>query len=145
MVVFEKRLHARPILPPKVMHTPFFVAPGFEFLNLLNIQGLPPFLGINLPYYEDLVKVFYTNVNITPLGHLAIEICGRMIHIKKMDWMNIAHLRCDGLKLTPGTIPEEVNFDRALTLSSMIREDLQGQNVRNDSSLKMNDRLLHYT
>ena len=123
------------------MHTPFFAAPGFEFQNFLNWQGLQPFLGINLPYYEDLVRVFYTNAKITPVGDLAIEICGRMIHIKEMDWMTIAHLRYDGLKLTPGTIPEELNFDRALTLSSMIREDVEGENVRNVGSLKMNDRL----
>jgi len=59
--------------------------------------------------------------------------------------MNIANLRYDSVKLTLGTILEEVNFDRALALSSMIREDIQGQNVRNVGSLKMNDRLLHYT
>jgi len=62
-----------------------------------------------------------------------------------MDWKNIAHLRYEGLKLTLGTIPEEVNFDRALALPSMIREDVEGKNVRNVSSLKMNDRILHYT
>ena len=59
--------------------------------------------------------------------------------------MNIANLRYDGVKLTPMTIPEKVNFDRALALSSMIREDVQGQNIRNADSLKMNDQLLHYT
>jgi len=111
----------------------------YQSSHALNLQ---PFLGINLSYYENLVRVFYTNVKITLLGHLAIEICGRMIHITEMDWMNIAHLRYDSLKLTHGTILEEVNFDRAVTLSSMIREDVQGQNV---SSPKMNDRLLHYT
>ena len=62
-----------------------------------------------------------------------------------MDWMNIADLRYGGVKLTPGTIPEECNFDQALALSSMLREDVQGQNVRNVGSLKMNDHLLHYT
>ena len=145
MVVFEKNFHARAVLPPKVMHIPFFAGPGFEFQNLLNWQGLQPFLGINLPYYEDLVRVFYTNAKFTPASHLAIEICGKMIHIKEVDWMTIAHLQYDGLKLTPGTIPEEVNFDRALALSTMIREDVEGQNLKNVGSLKMNDRLLHYT
>jgi len=100
---------------------------------------------MKLPYYEELVRVFYINVKITPIGHLAIEICGRRIHINQSDWMNIANLRDDDVKLTPGTIPEEVNFDRALALLSMIREDVQGQNVRNVSSLEMNDQLLHYT
>jgi len=139
IVVFEKNFHARAVLPPKVMHTPFFAGPGFEFQNLLDGQGLQPFLRINLQYYEDLVRVFYTNAKITPLGHLVIEICGRMIHIKEMDWMTIAHLQYDSLKLTPGTIPEEVNFDQALALSTMICEDVQGENLKNVGSLKMND------
>ena len=47
MVVFEKNFHARAVLPPKVMHTPFFSGPGFEFQDLLNWQGLQHFLGIN--------------------------------------------------------------------------------------------------
>ena len=54
--------------------------------------------------------------------------------------MTIAHLQYDGLKLTPGTIPEELNFDRGLALSSMIREDVEGENLKNVGSLKMNDR-----
>ncbi|ESW13068.1 hypothetical protein PHAVU_008G165300 [Phaseolus vulgaris] len=145
MVVFEKNFHARAVLLQKVMYTPFFAGPGFEFQNLLNWQGLQPFLGINLPYYEDLVRVFYPNAKITPVGHLAIEICGKIIHIKEIDWMTIAHLQYDSLKLTLGTIPEELNFDRALALSSMIREEVEGENLKNVGSLKMNDRLLHYT
>jgi len=89
--------------------------------------------------------VFYTNLKITPRGELAIEICGKRIHINEMDWMNIADLRYGGVKLTLRTIPEDCNFDRALSLSSMLCEDVQGQNGRNVSSLTMNDRLLHYT
>ena len=59
--------------------------------------------------------------------------------------MNIANLKYDGVKLTPGMIPDEVNFDRELALSSMIREDVQGQNIKNAGSLNINDILLHYT
>jgi len=142
MMVFEKMFHGRPVLSPKIMHSPFYAAPGFQFQNLMNFQGLQPFLGIKLPYYEDLVRVFYTNLNITLIGDHAIKICGKRIHINQMDWMNIKNLKYDGVKLTPRTILEEVNFDRALVLSSMILEHVQGQNV---GSLKMNDRLLHYT
>ena len=143
--MFEKLFHERVVLSPKVMHTHIFAAPGFEFQKLLNFQGLQPFLGMKLLYYEDLVRVFYKNMKITPLGHLAIEICGKRININQLDWTNIANLRYDGVKLTFKMIPEKVNFDRALVLPSMIREDVQSKNVRNASSLKMNDRLLHYT
>jgi len=59
--------------------------------------------------------------------------------------MNVENLRCDDIKLTPGTILEGANFDRTMTLSSMIREKVEGENIINTSSLNMNDRLLHYT
>ena len=145
MMVFQNHFHGRPVITLKVMHSPFFAARGFEFQKLLNFQHLQTFLGMKLPYYEELVRVFYTNLKITPLSELAIEICGKWIHINGMDWMNIVDLRYGGVKLTPGTIPEECNFDRALALSSMLREDVQEHNVRNVGSLTMNDRLLHYT
>ena len=76
-MMFENMFHGRPVISLKPMHSPFFAAPGFEFQNLLNFQHLQPFLGMKLPIYEDLVRVFYTNLKITPLGDLAIEICGK--------------------------------------------------------------------
>jgi len=100
--MFENMFHGRSILSPKAMHSPFFAASGFEFQNLMNFQSLQPFLGIKLPYYEDLVRVFYTNLKITPIGHLAIEICGKRIHINQLDWINIVNMRYNGVKLTLG-------------------------------------------
>ena len=129
--------HDRQILSSKAMYFSFFVAPGFQFQNHLNFQGLQHFLRMKFLYYEDLVRVFYTNLKITHISDLSIEICSNLIHIRQMDWMNILQISC--------MMPEEVNFDRALTLSSMILEDVQGQNVRNAGSLNMNDKLLHYT
>jgi len=85
MMVFEKKFHGRLVITSKAMHSPFFAAPGFEFQKLLNFQHLQTFLGMKLPYYEELVRVFYTNLKITPLGELAIEICGKRVHINEMD------------------------------------------------------------
>jgi len=96
-------------------------------------------------YYENLVKVFYTNLEFTAIGDLSIQISSKRIEIRQMDWMNVANLRYDDIKLTPGTILEGVNYDRAMVISSMIREQEHGENVRNVGSLNMNDKLLHYT
>jgi len=145
MTVYEKMFHGRPVLSPKVMHFPFFIALGFQFHNHMTFQGLRHFLEMKLSYYEDLVRVFYTNLKFTPIGDLSIEICLNQIEIRQMVWMNIANVKYDGVKLTLETIPEGLNFDRALALSSMIREEERGQNVINVGSLNMNDRPLHYT
>jgi len=82
----------------------------------MNFLGLQHFLIMKLSYYEDFVRVFYTNLKFTPIGDLYIEICSNRNEIRQMDWMNIANLRYDGVKLTLGMISEGVNFDRALTL-----------------------------
>ncbi|ESW15732.1 hypothetical protein PHAVU_007G097400 [Phaseolus vulgaris] len=56
----------------------------------------------------------------------------------------LANLKYDGLLLTPGTIHEDIHFDRQQALLTMTREEVHGQNIRNVGSLTMNDRLLHY-
>jgi len=86
----------------------------------LNFQGLQPFLGMKLPYYEDFVRVFYTNHMFTAIDDLFIDIFSNQFEIREMDWTDLTNLRYDCIKLTSGTISEEVNFDRTLTLSSMI-------------------------
>ena len=60
---------------------------------------------MKLSYYEDLVKVFYTNLKFIATGDLSIEISSKQIEIRQMDWVNVANLRYNGIKLTPGTIP----------------------------------------
>jgi len=40
----------------------------------MNFQGLQHFLRMKLQYYEDLVRVFYTNLKFTQIGDLSIEI-----------------------------------------------------------------------
>ena len=47
--------------------------------------------------------------------------------------------------LTSGTIPEGLNYDRQVALSTMIREEVHDENVINVGSLVMNDKLFHYT
>jgi len=138
--------HNRPMLSPKAMHFSFFVAPGFQFQNHLNFQGLQHFSWNEISVLWELGEsILYKSKYHTYWWPFSIEICSNQIHIIQMDWMNIANLRYDGVKLTPRTIPGGVNFDRALTLSTMIREEVQGQNVRNVGSLNMSDKLIHYT
>jgi len=93
---------------------------------------------MKLPYYEDLVKKIYTNLKFTVID-LSIDISSQRIEIKV--WMNVTNLRYDGIKLTLGTILEGVNYDRAVALSSMIREEVHGENIRNVGSLTTNDML----
>jgi len=64
MVAFEEIFYGRPIIPPKVLDFPFFATFGFQFQEYLNFQGLQHFLSIRLPYYEDMVRVFFIQISI---------------------------------------------------------------------------------
>jgi len=79
MVVYEKKIHGRLVLSPKVMHFPIFTTPRFQFQQHLNFQGLQPFLGMKLPYYENLARVFYRNLKFTAIGDLSIVISSQQI------------------------------------------------------------------
>ena len=70
MVAFEENFHGRPIIPPKVLDFPFFATSDFQFQEYLNFQVLQHFLSIRLPYYEDMVRVFYSNIHLTIHGYL---------------------------------------------------------------------------
>ncbi|KAL2346268.1 hypothetical protein Fmac_000268 [Flemingia macrophylla] len=52
--------------------------------------------------------------------------------------------RYEGRKLSFPDISEDMQYDRDTTLTSMIRPEMQGRNVRSVGSLNINDRLLHY-
>jgi len=98
MVVYEKMFNGKPVLlSSKVTFSIFRHTKVFQ--NHLNFQGLQPFLRMKLPYYENLVRVFYTNLKFTTIGDLFIEINSKRIEIRQMDWMNKKNLKYDGVKL----------------------------------------------
>jgi len=110
MVAFEENFHDRPVIPPKVLDFHFFATYGFQFQEYLNFQGLQHFLSIKLPYYEDMIRVFYSNLHLTTHGYLATQIDTHKIIIRHRDWMNVTNLKYDDILLTRGTIPEDIHL-----------------------------------
>jgi len=100
---------------------------------------------LKAPYFEDLIRVFYSNLNIVYDGNLFIKVSYKMIVITPSDWILWLIRNIKGQKFSSSNIPNDLNYDRDMTLATMIRPDMHGQNVRNVGSLNMNDILLHYT
>jgi len=48
------------VMVPKYLNLEWFSQQGFNFLNLLEAQGLPKLVQIKGTFYLELVKVFYT-------------------------------------------------------------------------------------
>jgi len=59
-----------------------------------------------------MVSVFYSNLHLTTQDYLATQIGTHKIIIRHRDWMNVVNLKYDGPLLTPGTILEDMHFDR---------------------------------
>ncbi|WVY94008.1 hypothetical protein V8G54_033096 [Vigna mungo] len=143
MIQYGKAFYKRKILTPKIMNFPFFAQSGLYFHHHLQFQGLEEFVSMECPYFEDLIRVFYSNLRVEN-GYLYTEVNKTKIEMKPADWLTIAHLKYQGQQLSFPTIPDDLPYNRDMAFSDMIRPELQGQNVKTVGAMNVNDRLLHY-
>ncbi|KAG2400087.1 uncharacterized protein HKW66_Vig0100590 [Vigna angularis] len=141
---YASDFYTRNIVAPKIMNFESFAGSGLFFQHNLIHQGVVEFLTLQAPFYPDLIKVFYSNLNISGNGYLISEVHKRRIKFKPADWLNIVNMKYEGQKLSYSTIPDDFPYDREMTLATMVRPEMQGQRVRTVGSLNINDRLLHY-
>ncbi|KAL2319922.1 hypothetical protein Fmac_028891 [Flemingia macrophylla] len=144
MIKYGNEFYHRVVLAPKLMDFRYFATSGLYFHHHLEFQGLQHFVAMSSSYYEDLTKVFYSNLRVTQAGHLYTKVNKTKIKMKPADWLTMVGLKYQGQKLTFTNIPEGIDYDRDTSLTSMIRPEMQGRNVKNAGSLNINDRLLHY-
>ncbi|KAL2328622.1 hypothetical protein Fmac_022049 [Flemingia macrophylla] len=103
-----------------------------------------------LPPIEDVLNqtCFFSKreqmITVSEADYLYSEVNKTKIKMKPADWLTVAGLKYEGHKLSFTNIPKDIEYDRDTTLASMIRPEMQGQNVRNVGSLNINNRLLHY-
>ncbi|KAL2331139.1 hypothetical protein Fmac_018720 [Flemingia macrophylla] len=145
MIKYGNEFYQRVVLAPKLMDFQYFATSGLYFHHHLEFQGLQHhYVTMSCSYYEDLTKVFYSNLRVSQAGHLYSEVNKTKIKMKSADWLIVAGLKYQGHKLSFTNIPEGIDYDRDTALASIIRPEMQGRNVRNAGSLNINDRLLHY-
>ncbi|KAL2324138.1 hypothetical protein Fmac_023196 [Flemingia macrophylla] len=121
MIKYGAEFYHEVVLPPKCMDFQYFAKSSFYFQHHLQFQGLHHFLSIHTSYFQDLIKVFYSNLTLTEDGHLYTEVNKTKIHIKPTDWLTLAGLKYQGIKLNLPDIPDDLDYDRATTLTSMTR------------------------
>ncbi|KAJ1381273.1 hypothetical protein SESBI_45304 [Sesbania bispinosa] len=135
---------ARPIVEPRFMDLDFFYSNGFEFPNLIEYQGLKHFVSIECKYLVELVKIFYSNLTIASEDLLS-EVKNVKIRVRPSDWLAIAGLKYEGEKFDTTKIRTWENYNRTKAVRCMIRPGLQIPKKLNASSLRVENRLLHYT
>ncbi|KAJ1402277.1 hypothetical protein SESBI_28172 [Sesbania bispinosa] len=144
MDMFITGFSGRNLVEPRFMNIELFRTNGFQFQELLEYQGLKDFVSIKCEYLLELVKVFYCNLTISN-GDLCSEVKRVKIRVKPGDWLTIVGLKFQGEKLEVGNIRAWERYDRDEAVKAMIRVGLQQPSKVNTGSLKVEDRLLHYT
>ncbi|KAL2334548.1 hypothetical protein Fmac_015761 [Flemingia macrophylla] len=129
MVTYGLRFHHRVVLAPKLMDFTYFASSGLYFHHHLEFQGLKHFVAMSSSYFEDLIKVFYSNLRVSEAGYLYSEVNKTKIKMKPADWLIVAGFKYEGHKLSFTNMPEDIEYDRDTALASMIRPEMQGRNV----------------
>ncbi|KAL2338656.1 hypothetical protein Fmac_013102 [Flemingia macrophylla] len=93
-----------------------------------RISRFKHFVAMSSSYFEDLIKVFYSNLRVSKAGYLYSEVNKTKIKMKPADWLIVAGLKYEGHKLSFTNIPEDIEYDRDTALASMIRPEMEGQN-----------------
>ncbi|CAJ1965414.1 unnamed protein product [Sphenostylis stenocarpa] len=106
----------RSIITPKFIIDQF-INRGFNFPNLLEIQGVLPFIQMQGTYYPDLVRVFYSRFKFK--DHVATSrVKGVTIILDDDIWVNVTHfnVRDDAINI----FGELEDFDRIIAYRSFL-------------------------
>ncbi|KAL2322487.1 hypothetical protein Fmac_026866 [Flemingia macrophylla] len=64
MIKYGNEFYQRVVLAPKLMDFQYFATSGLYFHHHLEFQGLQHYVTMSCSYYEDLTKVFYSNLRV---------------------------------------------------------------------------------
>ena len=106
---YSSLFSSRQILDPKYLDLEFFYGETFDCYQLFQNSGLIPFMSLKLPYYPELVWVFYSNLKIQD-GTLISEVHGIPMIIDESVFFLLTQLPSQGAPFE-GTIVDDWKFD----------------------------------
>ncbi|KAL5173059.1 hypothetical protein HKD37_16G045680 [Glycine soja] len=106
---YNSQFSSRIILDPKYLHTNFFNDETFDCYQVFQNSGLVDFMSLKLPYYPELVKVFYSNLKIQD-GIISSEVHGISMIIDQSLFFSLTKLPSQGAPFE-GTIVDDWKFD----------------------------------
>jgi len=110
--VFLIKMNKKQISIPKVLRFSWLRAEGFESLfQQLKHQRLKTFLELSGKIYPDLVKVFFTNLELKN-DVLMSSIKGVRMEINKKAWKDVAGLKSKGVQVRKGEIGVVPKFNK---------------------------------
>ena len=135
---------SRSIIDPKFIDMDFFSNESFECLQAFENSNLIPFMSLKLPVYSELVKAFYSNLEIHE-GTLMSEVYGTKMVIDQSLFYDLTQLPSEGVPFE-GALIDDWKFDfsvhDARRLVCTNQADMTGRLLA--GSLAFESRILHY-
>jgi len=135
---------SRSIIDPKFIDMDFFSNESFECLQAFENSNLIQFMSLKLPVYSDLVKAFYSNLEIHE-GTLMSEVYGIKMVIDQSLFYDLTKLPSEGVPFE-GALIDDWKFDFSVHDASRLvctnQADMTGRLLA--ESLDFESHILHY-
>jgi len=132
------------IIDPKFIDMDFFYDESFECIQAFQNSNLIPFMSLKLLMYSELVKAFYSNLEIQE-STLISEVFGIKMVIDQSLFYDLIQLSSDGVPFE-GALDDDWKFDFSMhdarRLVCTNQADMTGRLFV--SSLALESRILHY-
>ena len=93
---YNSLFSSRSIIDPKFVDLAFFDDEVFDCFQAFQNSGLIQFISMKLPFYPELVKVFYSNLEIQK-DSLISEVYGIKMVIDQSLFFDLTQLSSDGV------------------------------------------------
>jgi len=132
------------IIDPKFVDLAFFDDEVFDCFQAFQNSGLVQFISMKLPFYPELVKAFYSNLEIQE-DSLISEVYGIKMVIDQSLFFEPTQLSSDGVPFE-GTLDDEWKFDFSVSDACRMvctnQADMTGRLLA--GSLAFECRIMHY-
>jgi len=108
MIDYVGQFYTKIVLLVKLMDFLYFARSGLDFHHHLQFQILEQFVYFSTMYYENLIKIFYSNLKVMKVSHLYSEVNKISIKIKYANWLIVVNMNIKDKKLSFLKILEEL-------------------------------------
>jgi len=141
---YKNLFSSHSIIDPKFIDMNFFSDESFECIQAFQNSNLIPFMSLKLPVHFELVKFFYSNLEIQE-STLISEVYGIKMVIDQSRFYDLTQLSSEGVSFE-GTLDDDWKFDfsvhDARRMVCTNQADMTGRLLA--GSLALESRILHY-
>jgi len=141
---YNSLFSSRSIIDPKFVDLSFFDDEVFDCFQAFQNSGLIQFISMKLPFYPELVKALYSNLEIQE-DFLISEVYGIKMVIDQSLFFDLTQLSSDGVPFE-NSLDDELKFDFSVSDAHRLvctnQADMTGRLLV--GSLALESRILHY-